>query len=185
MHARWLQKKHDANQLTNNNIIIIKKQCPALPGQCTATPFCAEMKTLWKHVTGCHISDCSTPHCLSSRFVFFFVYHFSVVFPDAIVCSRKLKKQHLFQIRALSLPQVQKRHMRRVPSRATSDSKTQGSEEHGVSTRLSARPSRLGCCLSLYAWGARGQARGACRAVCPAGSNGTRCRKREISPVRN
>ncbi len=44
-------------------------KCTAKEGQCTKTPHCAEMKELWKHISGCHNSKCTYPHCLSSRYV--------------------------------------------------------------------------------------------------------------------
>ena len=44
-------------------------KCTAPPGQCKQTPHCAEMKVLWKHIASCKESQCTVPHCMSSRYV--------------------------------------------------------------------------------------------------------------------
>lgn len=38
-------------------------------GTCRATPHCAEMKRLWKHMSSCRKPKCDVPHCVSSRYV--------------------------------------------------------------------------------------------------------------------
>ena len=44
-------------------------KCPAEIGECTATPHCAQMKRLWKHLVPCKDAGCKVPHCVSSRYV--------------------------------------------------------------------------------------------------------------------
>mmetsp|Transcript_16450 Transcript_16450/g.23398 ORF Transcript_16450/g.23398 Transcript_16450/m.23398 type:complete len:1651 (+) Transcript_16450:347-5299(+) len=44
-------------------------RCKAKEGECTVTPYCAEMKALWNHVRECQKSQCDVPHCMSSRYV--------------------------------------------------------------------------------------------------------------------
>ena len=42
-------------------------KCPYEDGKCKVTPYCAEMKKLWKHMARCVDNDCRIPHCFSSR----------------------------------------------------------------------------------------------------------------------
>lgn len=44
-------------------------KCQAKDGECRKTPHCADMKKLWRHISGCQDKNCSYPHCLSSRYV--------------------------------------------------------------------------------------------------------------------
>ena len=41
--------------------------CQQETDRCTATPYCAAMKTLWDHMKGCNAPTCSVRHCTSSR----------------------------------------------------------------------------------------------------------------------
>ena len=42
-------------------------KCHSKDGECKVTPYCAEMKKLWKHMARCTDNDCRVPHCFSSR----------------------------------------------------------------------------------------------------------------------
>ena len=42
-------------------------KCPYEDQKCKVTPYCAEMKKLWKHMARCVDNDCRVPHCFSSR----------------------------------------------------------------------------------------------------------------------
>ncbi len=42
-------------------------KCPYDDGQCKVTPYCGEMKKLWKHMARCTDNECRIPHCFSSR----------------------------------------------------------------------------------------------------------------------
>jgi len=42
-------------------------KCKTVDGQCTVTPYCDEMKKLWKHMSCCKDTECQVPHCLSSK----------------------------------------------------------------------------------------------------------------------
>jgi hypothetical protein len=42
-------------------------KCPYEDGKCKTTPYCGEMKTLWKHMARCTDNECRVPHCFSSR----------------------------------------------------------------------------------------------------------------------
>lgn len=42
-------------------------KCPYDDGKCKVTPYCAEMKKLWKHMARCVDNECRVPHCFSSR----------------------------------------------------------------------------------------------------------------------
>jgi len=44
-------------------------KCPIPEGNCTITPHCAQMKTLWKHIGICKNPHCLVAHCVSSRYV--------------------------------------------------------------------------------------------------------------------
>ena len=41
-------------------------KCP-YDGKCKVTPYCSEMKKLWKHMARCTDNECRVPHCFSSR----------------------------------------------------------------------------------------------------------------------
>ena len=43
--------------------------CTYPAGECTVTPDCESMKSLWDHVMNCKSENCSTPHCVSSRYL--------------------------------------------------------------------------------------------------------------------
>ena len=42
-------------------------KCPSEDGTCKVTPYCGEMKKLWKHMARCTDNECRVPHCFSSR----------------------------------------------------------------------------------------------------------------------
>ena len=42
-------------------------KCPYDDGKCKVTPYCGEMKKLWKHMARCVDNECRVPHCFSSR----------------------------------------------------------------------------------------------------------------------
>jgi len=42
-------------------------KCPYEDGKCKVTPYCGEMKKLWKHMARCTDNECRVPHCFSSR----------------------------------------------------------------------------------------------------------------------
>eukprot|EP00804_Cyclotella_cryptica_P015047 CCRYP_000634-RA/>CCRYP_000634-RA protein AED:0.01 eAED:0.01 QI:1424/1/1/1/0.66/0.5/4/88/1434 len=42
-------------------------KCPYDDGKCKVTPYCSEMKKLWKHMARCIDNECRVPHCFSSR----------------------------------------------------------------------------------------------------------------------
>ncbi len=42
-------------------------KCPYENGKCKITPYCGEMKKLWKHMACCTDSECRVAHCFSSR----------------------------------------------------------------------------------------------------------------------
>lgn len=42
-------------------------KCPYEDGECKTTPYCGEMKKLWKHMARCTDNECRVPHCFSSR----------------------------------------------------------------------------------------------------------------------
>ena len=42
-------------------------KCPYEDGKCKVTPYCGEMKKLWKHMARCTDNECRIPHCFSSR----------------------------------------------------------------------------------------------------------------------
>jgi len=42
-------------------------KCPFDDGKCKVTPYCGEMKKLWKHMARCTDNECRVPHCFSSR----------------------------------------------------------------------------------------------------------------------
>merc|ERR1712183_838561 len=42
-------------------------KCKAPEGTCKTTPYCDEMKKLWKHIFHCTRKECPAPHCMSSR----------------------------------------------------------------------------------------------------------------------
>jgi E1A/CREB-binding protein len=42
-------------------------KCPYNDGKCKVTPYCIEMKKLWKHMARCVDNNCRVPHCFSSR----------------------------------------------------------------------------------------------------------------------
>jgi len=42
-------------------------KCPYEDGKCKVTPYCADMKKLWKHMARCTDNECRVPHCFSSR----------------------------------------------------------------------------------------------------------------------
>ena len=42
-------------------------KCPFDDGNCKTTPYCGEMKKLWKHMARCTDNDCRVAHCFSSR----------------------------------------------------------------------------------------------------------------------
>jgi len=42
-------------------------KCPFDGDECKVTPYCGEMKKLWKHMARCTDNDCRVPHCFSSR----------------------------------------------------------------------------------------------------------------------
>ena len=42
-------------------------KCPHEDGKCNVTPYCGEMKKLWKHMAQCTDNECRVPHCFSSR----------------------------------------------------------------------------------------------------------------------
>ncbi len=42
-------------------------KCPVEGEECKVTPYCGEMKKLWKHMARCTDNDCRVPHCFSSR----------------------------------------------------------------------------------------------------------------------
>eukprot|EP00978_Attheya_sp_CCMP212_P043915 scaffold294920_cov59-Attheya_sp.AAC.5 len=44
-------------------------KCPHEDGRCTASPHCADMKRLWKHMSHCDDNNCRVSHCFSSRSV--------------------------------------------------------------------------------------------------------------------
>jgi len=43
--------------------------CMNEDGKCTVTPYCGEMKKLWKHMASCTDNECRVPHCISSRYI--------------------------------------------------------------------------------------------------------------------
>ena len=42
-------------------------KCPFDDGKCMTTPYCGEMKKLWKHMARCTDNDCRVAHCFSSK----------------------------------------------------------------------------------------------------------------------
>ena len=42
-------------------------KCMYEDGKCKVTPYCGEMKKLWKHMARCTDNECRIPHCFSSR----------------------------------------------------------------------------------------------------------------------
>ena len=42
-------------------------KCLHEAGRCTTTPYCADMKRLWRHMEGCKDNNCRVAHCFSSR----------------------------------------------------------------------------------------------------------------------
>ena len=44
-------------------------KCMHEDGKCTVTPYCGEMKKLWKHMANCTDNECPVPHCISSRYI--------------------------------------------------------------------------------------------------------------------
>jgi len=44
-------------------------KCKTEDGECTVTPYCGEIKRLWKHIARCTDTECQVPHCLSSRHI--------------------------------------------------------------------------------------------------------------------
>ena len=40
-------------------------KCPYEDGKCKVTPYCGEMKKLWKHMARCTDNECRVPHCFS------------------------------------------------------------------------------------------------------------------------
>lgn len=42
-------------------------KCPYDNDKCKVTPYCSEMKKLWKHMARCTDNECRVPHCFSSR----------------------------------------------------------------------------------------------------------------------
>ena len=42
-------------------------KCKADDNKCKVTPYCGEMKKLWKHMARCTDNECRIPHCFSSR----------------------------------------------------------------------------------------------------------------------
>ena len=42
-------------------------KCPFDDGKCKTTPYCGEMKKLWKHMARCTDNDCRVAHCFSSK----------------------------------------------------------------------------------------------------------------------
>lgn len=42
-------------------------KCLYEDGNCKVTPYCGEMKKLWKHMARCTDNECRVPHCFSSR----------------------------------------------------------------------------------------------------------------------
>jgi hypothetical protein len=42
-------------------------KCPYDAGTCKVTPYCGEMKKLWKHMARCTDNECRVSHCFSSR----------------------------------------------------------------------------------------------------------------------
>jgi hypothetical protein len=44
-------------------------KCPYTNGTCPVTRYCAGIKQLWSHISGCQDKRCGAPHCLSSRII--------------------------------------------------------------------------------------------------------------------
>jgi len=43
--------------------------CPCGPNECTVSPYCWQLKILWKHILQCKNDDCNIRLCLSSRYI--------------------------------------------------------------------------------------------------------------------
>ena len=54
-----------------DNLLLLRhaSKCKNEDGKCTITPYCGEMKKLWKHIANCKDSNCKVEHCMSSRYV--------------------------------------------------------------------------------------------------------------------
>ena len=61
----------DLLKLQQQRLLLLQHvaKCPHGEGLCPVTPHCWSMKKLWEHVKHCSLVKCSTPHCVSSRYV--------------------------------------------------------------------------------------------------------------------
>ena len=64
-------------------------KCPHEASRCYATPHCASMKQLWKHITTCQDQECKVAHCVSSRYV---LSHYSKCMDQACLVCRPVRE---------------------------------------------------------------------------------------------
>jgi E1A/CREB-binding protein len=118
-------------------------RCQHEAGKCPATPHCASMKRLWRHIANCKDQDCSVQHCLSSRGV---LSHYrrckDALCPACGPVRETIRKSH--EMESQSNPQgvpSDNRFMGRDDSFGRSSSVTSPTEQEPKRMRTEHRPS--------------------------------------------
>lgn len=90
------QNRREVLKQQQKRLLLLRhaSKCPH-DGKCPVTEYCANMKTLWRHIMQCKDQDCKVAHCISSRYV---LAHYSrCKEPTCPVCGPvrdAIRKQH-------------------------------------------------------------------------------------------